>query len=89
MKEKVKQIDNKWVRLVVMILVAGNAIAMMFGVELLPFNDDQIIAGVSASALVVSEMWNHWRNNSYSEEAKEADLYLETVKELKEDDLKE
>ncbi|WP_373896393.1 phage holin [Virgibacillus sp. CBA3643] len=81
MKEKLKKINNKWVRLAVIVIVVGNAVATMFGYPLLPFDNDQIIAGVSAVALGGSEVWNHWKNNNYTGKAKQAQNYLDEIKE--------
>jgi len=80
MKEKLNRINNKWVRLVVFIIVAINSGAMIMGYQLLPFNNDEIVAGLSVFAMVISEIWNHWKNNSYTNDAKEADKIMESKK---------
>lgn len=80
MKKALKKIDNKWVRLTVMVIVGINTIAVMLGYNLLPFSNEQIITGLSVAALIVSEVWNHWKNNSWSDKAKQADNYLESIK---------
>ncbi len=83
MKEKLSKIDNKWVRLAVFIIVAVNSGFMMAGYELLPFDNEQIVVGLSVVAMVGSELWNHWKNNSYTEEAQEADRILKASKDDK------
>ncbi|MFD1066706.1 phage holin [Oceanobacillus locisalsi] len=83
MKEKLKKIDNKWVRLIVFVIVAVNSGFMMAGYELLPFDNDQIVVGLSVVAMVVSELWNHWKNNSYTNSAKVADGMLRDDKQNK------
>lgn len=75
-----KKIDNKWIRLFALIIVAVNSGAMMMGIELLPFTKEEIVTGVSLVAMVGVETWNHWKNNSYTEEAKQADNYYEAIK---------
>jgi SPP1 family holin len=82
MKKQLKKIDNKWVRAVVIIIVGGNAIATMFGYPILPFEDEQIIAGVSSAALIGGEIWNHWKNNNWTPEAERAQKYLDGEKEV-------
>lgn len=88
MKEVLKKVDNKWVRLIILIVVFINTAGMMLGYQLLPFENEEIATGISIAALALSEIWNHWKNNSYTQPAKEADAYLkarkEKLKELKE-----
>lgn len=80
MKEKLEKINNKWVRLIVFVIVSVNSSFMIAGYQILPFDDEQIVSGLSIVALVASEVWNHWKNNSYTQEAKEADTYMKSRK---------
>lgn len=80
MKEKLQKINNKWVRLVAWILVAINTGSMILGYEILPFSNEELVTGISLVALYGVEAWNHWKNNSYSKPAQEADTYLESRK---------
>lgn len=80
MKEKLKKIDNKWIRLIAMIIVFVNSVSVMMDKPILPFDNEQIVLGVSVVAMVVTEVWNHWKNNSYTQSAKEADVYLQARK---------
>ena len=81
MKETIKTIDNKWVRLIVMVIVFINSVSVMVGKPILPFDDEQIVVGISIVAMIVTEIWNHWKNNSYTSEAREADIYMSKLKE--------
>lgn len=81
MKEILKGIDNKWVRLTILVVVFANTAGMMLGYQILPFDNEQIAAGISIVALAASEIWNHWKNNSYTKPAQEADTYLKSRKE--------
>ena len=81
MKEVLKKVDNKWVRLVILIVVFINTAGMILGYQLLPFENEEIATGISIVALALSEIWNHWKNNSYTDEAKEADIYMSELKE--------
>lgn len=67
------KINNKYVRLIALIVVAINSGAMIMGYQLLPFNNEEIVAGISIVAMVATELWNHWKNNSYTPQAKQAD----------------
>lgn len=72
--------DNTLVRLIVMILVGVNSIATMYGYNLIPFTDEEINLGISAVALVASEIWNHYKNNNYSPAAKSAQRQINKAK---------
>lgn len=80
MKETIKAIDNKWVRLVVLTIVFINSASVMLDKPILPFDNEQIVVGVSLVAMAIAEIWNHWKNNSYTKAAKEADKYLASKK---------
>lgn len=80
MKEKLKRIDNKYVRVVALAIVVINASLQMFDINALPFSSDQIVAGVSIVGIVVVSTWNFWKNNSFTDMAKQADRYLSGMK---------
>lgn len=88
MKETLQKVNNKWVRLIAWILVFVNTSGLILGYQLLPFDNEELVEIVSVVALFVVELWNHWKNNSYTKPAIEADAYLkarkEKLKELKE-----
>ena len=81
MKEAIKAVDNKWVRLAVLVVVFINSASVILGKPILPFDNEQIVVGVSIVAMVITEIWNHWKNNSYTNEAREADVYMSKLKE--------
>ena len=81
MKETIKTIDNKWIRLVTMVIVFINSASVMMGKPILPFNNEQIVVGISIVVMIITEIWNHWKNNSYTDEAREADIYMNKLKE--------
>lgn len=72
--------NNQIVRLVVMAIVMINSLFVMNGHNLIPFTDEEISMGISSAALVVSEIVNHYKNNDYSEEAKEGTEYMNELK---------
>jgi len=80
MKEQLKKIDNKWVRIVAFAIVVINASAKMMGYELLPFDSETIVVGVSIGGVVVVGAWSIWKNNSFTDIAKNADSYLDSMK---------
>ncbi|WP_152656732.1 phage holin [Oceanobacillus sp. CFH 90083] len=80
MSENLAKINNKWVRLAVLIIVFVNTAAMLFGYRLIPLSNEELVSVLSLIALLVSEIWNHWKNNSYTPHAKEADHLMEKLK---------
>lgn len=72
--------NNTLVRLIVMILVGVNSIATMYGYTLIPFTDEEISLGISAAAMVISEVWNHYKNNNYTPQAKNAQKHIRNAK---------
>lgn len=79
-KKALGKINNGWVRLAVFIIAGINTGAMMFDVELLPFDNEELVSGLSLTAMVVSELWNHWKNNDWTLEAKHATKYMDAMK---------
>lgn len=42
--------------------------------------EEEISKGISSAALVVSEIINHYKNNDYSDEAKQGTEYMNELK---------
>lgn len=68
------------VRTVVAGLVMLNGILVMFGLDPLPFDEEQVTEGVSAVATVAVAVWIWYKNNSMTDEAKKADEYKDDLK---------
>ena len=71
------------VRIIVMFVVMVNSVLLINDINFLPYTDDQIAAGISSVALVISEIYNHYKNNDYSVEAEEATEYMHELKRKK------
>lgn len=69
------------VRLVVLVILLINQALIVFGLNPLPFSEEQIFEAVSSVATVVVALWAWWKNNSITKEAQEADEYLQELKE--------
>ncbi|MCT1904667.1 phage holin [Oceanobacillus sojae] len=80
MSENLARINNKWVRLTVLVIVFINTAAMLFGYRIIPLSNEDLVSVLSLIALLVSEIWNHWKNNSYTPSAKEADKLMKKLK---------
>ncbi len=68
-------------RTIVMLIALINQILTMFGINPLPFSNEQIYNILSAAATVVTTLWAWWKNNSFTKNAIEADKYLKKLKE--------
>lgn len=69
------------VRLVVLVILLINQALIVFGLNPLPFSEEQIFEAVSSVATVVVALWAWWKNNSITKEAQQADEYLQELKE--------
>mgnify|MGYP001297339507 CR=1 FL=1 len=69
------------VRLVVLVILLINQALIVFGLNPLPFSEEQIYEAVSSVATVIVALWAWWKNNSITKEAQQADEYLQELKE--------
>lgn len=74
------KVNNKWVRLVALIVVVLNGGFKMFGVELLPFDNEEIVSGISFASIVVVGAWSFWKDNPFSEWGKKSNNYMNAIK---------
>lgn len=58
-----------------------NMILTGYGLNPLPFSDDQVYEGVTALLAFGASIWAWWKNNSFSTPAIEADKYKDKYKE--------
>ena len=68
------------IRLAVLVLALLNQTLTMLGWHPLPFSDEQIYEGVSATVTVIVSVWVWWKNNSITKEAQVADDYMKKLK---------
>lgn len=71
------------IRTIVLAVALLNQILVMFGLNPLPFSDEQVYEGVTAVFTVAASLWAWWKNNSVTKEAKAADEYMRELKERK------
>lgn len=79
-----KATKETWVRTAVLILTLINQILIVCEKNPLPFGEEQIYEGLSMLLTAFVSLWNWWKNNSFTEEAVQADVYLKKMKEEKE-----
>ncbi|MBM7598457.1 SPP1 family holin [Virgibacillus halotolerans] len=71
------------IRTSVLIVALINQILVMTGMNPLPFENEELEMGLTAVFTVGATLWNWFKNNSVTKEAKDADEYLKEIKELK------
>lgn len=68
------------VRTALLILAIINNLLSVFGKPVLPITDEQLELIISTLITVVVAVVNWWKNNSYTKEAIEADVYLNRLR---------
>ncbi|MFA8439288.1 phage holin [Pueribacillus sp. YX66] len=71
------------VRLVVLVILLVNQTLVTLGWNPLPFSEEQIYEAISSIATVSMALWAWWKNNSVTQEAQEADIIMQELKERK------
>ena len=91
-KINLKGITSEAVTGVLILVVAlVNAVLQMFGVDTLPIDDENISAIVSTVFLIVTALWNTWKNRNVTTISQEVQQIADAVRngEILEDDVKE
>ncbi len=70
-------------RTVILVLALINQALAISGKSPLPIDDASVELWISMAWTGVASLWTWWKNNSVTKEAKEADKYLATLKEVK------
>jgi len=63
-------------RTAVLLIALVNTTLQLFGVDVLPFTENEVEMGVSAVLNVTAALAAWWWNNSFTEKAREADKQL-------------
>lgn len=72
---------DTWVRILVLIIVLINQISVsIFGVQVIPFTDEEMYEGISTALTIVVTIWTTWKNNSFTHEAQRADNLMKEIK---------
>ena len=69
------------IRTIVTFFVLINSTLAILGKNKLPWTEDEMYAGVSAAAALVTTLWSWWKNNSFTAAAIKADSYMNGLKE--------
>lgn len=68
------------IRTVILVLGLVNMALTIFGKNPLPFSDQQVADFISLIWAIVASLWAWWKNNSFTEEAIQADEYLDLLR---------
>ena len=68
------------IRTIVLILALANQILAIYGKQAIPITEDEVYQGVTLVATIASALWAWWKNNSYTQPAIKADIYMEELR---------
>lgn len=68
------------VRTICLALALANQVLALYGKEKIPVTDDEIYQLVSIVVTIVVSVWTWWKNNSFTQPAIKADIYLEELR---------
>lgn len=68
------------IRTIVLAIALLNQILAATGKSILPIEDETVNQLITAAFTIVTSLAAWWKNNSFSPEAIEADVYLETLR---------
>lgn len=71
------------IRTIILLVSLVNVVLQMFGVNVIPIDNELVTEVVSVGLLLYSAISSWWHNNSVTKEAIEADEYLKQLKEEK------
>ena len=81
MQEKIKVSVGTWIRTIGLVIASINMILTGFGHNPIPFSEEDVYTVLSASVEGVFIIIAWWKNNSFTEAAKRADIALHSEKE--------
>ena len=68
------------IRTVITFIALLNSVLVMCNKNPLPYSETQLYAALSGIMSVLSTLWSWWKNNSFTQEAIEADEVLRELK---------
>lgn len=75
--------QQAFIRLLALVLVLLNQALTTFGLNPLPFSDEQLYEGSSYVVLTMVAVWNWWKHNNVTKESQVAQVELEQLKKKK------
>lgn len=76
--------------ILILLLALVNAVLQIFGINTLPIENEEISSIISTVFLIVTALWNTWKNRNITTIAQEMQVLTDAVKngEILEDDIK-
>lgn len=71
------------IRTIILLLALANQVLAICGKNAIPITEDEVYQLVTLLVTIASTLWAWWKNNSFTQEALQADAYLEQLKEQK------
>ena len=71
------------IRTICLIIALINQLLILCGKGRIPFTEDEIYQIVSYIVLGVIALWTWWKNNSFTQDAIAADIYLDILRKKK------
>jgi SPP1 family holin len=68
------------IRTVILILALTNQVLSTFGVRPLPIEDANIDMLITTAWTIVAAVWSWWKNNNVTQEAIQAQVFLDDLK---------
>lgn len=68
------------IRTIVLVLALVNQVLTMMGKNVIPISDEEIADLVSIVFTIIASLWAWWKNNSFTQPAIKADVYLEELR---------
>jgi len=68
------------IRTIVLFVALLNQALVLFGLNPLPFSEEQVYEWLTALFTIIASLWAWWKNNSFTREAQQADEYLRRLK---------
>lgn len=75
--------QQAFIRLLALVLVLLNQALTTFGLNPLPFSDEQLYEGSSYVVLTLVAIWNWWKHANVTKESQIAQVELERLKKKK------
>ena len=71
------------IRTIVLLLALANQVLAICGKNAIPITEDEVYQLVTLLVTIASTLCAWWKNNSFTQEALQADAYLEQLREQK------
>jgi len=68
------------IRTAVLVLALINQVLTASGHSIIPVTEDQVAELISIAITIGASVWSWWKNNSFTQEALEADCVMEELK---------